>query len=105
MVYFDDILIYSLTIENHKEHVRQVLETLRKEKLYANAEKCVFAIDHIDFLGFVVSSKRVHVDEKKVATIGLHPPILVRYGAFMDSLVSIEDLLKILVPLLHLSMR
>jgi len=57
VVYFDDILIYSLTVEEHKEHVRKVLETLRKEKLYANMEKCVFAIDHIDFLGFVVSSK------------------------------------------------
>jgi len=55
VVYFDDILIYSLTLEDHKEHVRQVLETLRKEKLYANLEKCVFSIDHIDFLGFVVS--------------------------------------------------
>jgi len=36
VVYFDDILIYNLTIEDHKEHVRQVLETLRKEELYAN---------------------------------------------------------------------
>jgi len=69
VVYFDDILIYSLSLEDHKKHVRQVLETLRNEKLYANLEKCVFAIDHIDFLGFVVSSKWVHVDEEKVATI------------------------------------
>ena len=52
VVYFDDILIYSLSLEDHKKHVRQVLETLRKEKLCANPEKCVFAIDHIDFLGF-----------------------------------------------------
>jgi len=69
VIYFDDILIYSLSLEDHKEHVRQVLETLRKEKLYANLEKCVFSIDDIDFLGFVVSSKGVHVDEEKVATI------------------------------------
>jgi len=51
------------------KHVRQVLETLRKEKFYANPEKCVFAIDHMDFLGFVVSSKEVHVDDEKVAAI------------------------------------
>jgi len=56
-----------LTIKDHKEHVRKVLETLRKEKLYANPKKCVFSIDHIDFLGFVASSKGVHVDEQKVA--------------------------------------
>jgi len=69
VIYFDDIVIYNLSLEYHKEHVRQVLETLRKENLYANPEKCVFAIDHIDFLGFVVSSKGVHVDEEKVAAI------------------------------------
>jgi len=39
VVYFDDILIYNLNIEDHIEHVRQVLETLRKEKLYATLEK------------------------------------------------------------------
>ena len=50
-------------------HVRQVLEILRKDELYANPKKCVFAIDHIEFLGFVVSSKGVHVDEQKVAAI------------------------------------
>jgi len=67
--YFDDIFIYNLNIEDHKEHVRQVLETLRKDELYANPEKCVFALDHIKFLGFVVISKGVHVDEQKAATI------------------------------------
>jgi len=45
VVYFDDILIYNLNIEDHKEHVRQVLETLKKDELYANLEKYVFAID------------------------------------------------------------
>ena len=69
VVYFEGILIYSLSLEDHKKHVRQVLTTLRKEKLYANPKKCVFAIDHIDFLGLVVSSKGVHVDKEKVAAI------------------------------------
>jgi len=44
--YFDDILVYSLSLKDHNQHVKQVLETLRKEKLYANMGKCVFAIDH-----------------------------------------------------------
>ena len=63
VVYFDDILIYSLSLEDHESHVRQVLETLRKEKLYANHAKCFFALDHTDFLGFMVSHKGVHVDQ------------------------------------------
>ena len=50
-------------------HVRLVLETLRKEHLYVNLAKCMFALDHIEFLGFVVSSKGVHVDQTKVVTI------------------------------------
>ena len=69
VVYFDDILIYSLSLKDHESHVRQVLETLRKEKLYANHAKCFFVLDHIDFLGFVVSHKGVHVDQTKVAAI------------------------------------
>jgi len=69
VVYFDDILIYSLSLKDHDSHVRQVLETLRKESLYVNHAKCMFALDHIDFLGFVVSFKGVHVDKEKVATI------------------------------------
>jgi len=50
-------------------HVRKVLETLRKDLLYANPEKYVFPIDHVEFLGFVVSSKGVNVDEQNVAAI------------------------------------
>jgi len=42
VVYFDDILVYSLAIKEHKEYVRQVLETLRKEKLYADPKNVSF---------------------------------------------------------------
>ena len=50
-------------------HVRLVLETLRQEKLYANLKKCSFCMDKVNFLGFVVSSKGVEVDEEKVKAI------------------------------------
>ena len=86
VVYFDDILIYSLSIEDHKEHVRQVLETLRQKELYVNPKKCIFAMDHIDFLGFVVSLKGCMLMNKRwqKLKIGIHPPILVKYEAFRD---------------------
>ena len=47
----------------------QVLDELRKEKLFANLEKCSFCKDHVVFLGFVVSAKEIEVDESKVKAI------------------------------------
>jgi hypothetical protein len=55
VVYFHDILIFSKTIKEHVDHIQQVLNVLRKEKLYANIEKCKFCTDQAAFLGFVVS--------------------------------------------------
>lgn len=69
VVYFDDILVYSTTLELHVEHLRSVLSMLRKEQLFANLEKCTFCTDHVVFLGFVVSSKGVQVDEEKIKAI------------------------------------
>jgi len=69
VVYFDDILIYSKSYDDHVVHLRCVLEALRMEKLYANMEKYVFCMDHVIFLGFVVSSQGVQVDSEKVKAI------------------------------------
>ena len=69
VVYFDDILIYSKILEEHVLHLRNVLEILIKEQLYANLKKCVFCMDKLVLLGFVVSSKGVDVDEVKVKAI------------------------------------
>jgi len=69
VVYFDDILIYNHTIEEHVEHHKMVLDVLRTKKLYANLEKCTFCTDKDVFLTFVVSGQRVEVDEFKVEAI------------------------------------
>ena len=47
IVYFDDILVYSKSLEDHATHVKQVLVILHKEKLYANLAKCSFAQDKL----------------------------------------------------------
>jgi hypothetical protein len=66
VVYFDDILIYSKEIDEHISHLRQVLDVLRKESLYANLKKCDFCMDKIVFLGYMVSAKGIEMDEAKV---------------------------------------
>jgi hypothetical protein len=69
VVYFDDILIYSKTLDEHVEHIRCVLAVLREQKLYANLEKCTFCTDKVVFLGFVISGQGVEVDEDKIKDV------------------------------------
>ncbi|XP_048596408.1 uncharacterized protein LOC125578144 [Brassica napus] len=69
VVYFDDILVYSKNLEDHKMHLKSVLEVLRKEKLFANLGKCSFGTDHVVFLGFVVGADGLRVDEEKIKAI------------------------------------
>ena len=57
MVFIDDILLYSKTEEEHQEHLRIVLERLRKEKLYAKYKKCEFWLKQVAFLGHIISEK------------------------------------------------
>src|SRR4051812_38746296 len=69
VVYLDDILVCSKSLEEHVTHVKEVLQILRHEKLYANLPKCTFAKDKLIFLGFVVSSNGIEVDVSKVKDI------------------------------------
>ena len=73
VVYFDDILVFSKSLKHHVTHLRTVLQTLKKERLYANMDKCLFSVDKLVFLGFVMSSKGVHVDESKINAIKTWP--------------------------------
>uniref|UniRef100_A0A2N9IRC6 Reverse transcriptase domain-containing protein n=1 Tax=Fagus sylvatica TaxID=28930 RepID=A0A2N9IRC6_FAGSY len=69
VVYFDDILVYSKDLNEHIEHLRYVFDVLRCEKLYANFKKCTFCMEKVVFLGYVVSTKGIEVDEEKVKAI------------------------------------
>ena len=65
VVYFDDILIFSKSLDDHIEHLRAVLAVLKEEQLYANLAKCTLCTDKIVIFGFVVLSQGVEVDEEK----------------------------------------
>ena len=51
----DDILVYSKDQESHDTHLRVVLETLKKEQLYAKLSKCEFWLNEVSFLRHIVS--------------------------------------------------
>ena len=55
VVFIDDILVYSQNEEEHKEHLRLLLEMLREDHLYAKFIKCEFWLKEVGFLGHVIS--------------------------------------------------
>jgi hypothetical protein len=69
IVFLDDILIYSKTLEEHKKHIEQVLELLRVNKLYAKKSKCEFFKLSIEFLGHTLSASGKGMQEDKVKAI------------------------------------
>ncbi|GJU78327.1 putative reverse transcriptase domain-containing protein [Tanacetum coccineum] len=66
IVFIDDILIYSRNKEEHANHLRIILELLKKEKLYAKFSKCDLWTSIMQFLGHVIDSQGIHVDPAKI---------------------------------------
>ncbi|GKB84158.1 putative reverse transcriptase domain-containing protein [Tanacetum coccineum] len=69
IVFIDDILIYSKNKKEHEEHLKAILELLKKEELYAKFSKCEFWISKVQFLGHVIDSQGIHVDTAKIESI------------------------------------
>ena len=69
VVFIDDILIYSKTEEEHKKHLKIVLQELREHQLFANFSKCDFFKDKIQCLGHVVTKEGISVDPDKIRAI------------------------------------
>ncbi|GKD84089.1 putative reverse transcriptase domain-containing protein [Tanacetum coccineum] len=69
IVFIDDILIYSKNKQEHEEHLKLILELLKKEELYAKFSKYDFWILKVQFLGHVINSQGIHVDPAKIKSI------------------------------------
>ncbi|GJU12266.1 putative reverse transcriptase domain-containing protein [Tanacetum coccineum] len=69
IVFIDDILIYSRNEKEHEEHLKIILELLKKEELYAKFSKCEFWINTVKFLGHVIDSSGIHVDPAKIEAV------------------------------------
>ena len=69
LVYLDDILIFSRTLQEHIQHIRGALEKLRAAQLYARLHKCAFFQQKVEYLGFDVSSQGIQPSPEKVRTV------------------------------------
>ena len=76
VVFIDDIISYSKSEEEHKDHLRAVLQRLRNHQLYAKFSKCEFWLRQVGFLGHVLTQEGIAVDPKKVkAVLGWKPQL------------------------------
>ena len=69
LVFFDDILIYSSSWEDHLQHIKFVLDILWSHNLFLKREKCQFGQTKIKYLGHLIDVEGVSVDPQKVAAM------------------------------------
>jgi hypothetical protein len=69
VVFIDDILVYSKNKEEHEEHLRLVLQKLRKHKLYAMLSKCEFLLNEVSFFCHVITDGDIAMDPGKVRDV------------------------------------
>ncbi len=105
IVYIDDILIYSPNLDEHQQHVTQVLQRLRQHHLYLKLEKCEFHQSTVQFLGYVITPDGVQMDQGKEEAVRNWPqPTTVkelqRFLGFASTAVSSPNTAKCLLHLL-----
>src|SRR5882724_5473815 len=73
VIYINDIIIFSNSLEEHRVHIRCILECLRKCDLHSKPEKCLFHMQKIEFLGFMVTPTGISMDTAKTDTVNAWP--------------------------------
>jgi hypothetical protein len=69
IAYLDDITVYSDNIEDHIQHVEQVLTVLDNAGLHLNPKKCVFHTDTIEFLSFIIKKDNISMNSTKIEAV------------------------------------
>ncbi|SPO30394.1 related to pol protein [Ustilago trichophora] len=69
VVYLDDFLIFSNTVDEHIQHVTEVLTRLKRHRLFAKPSKCAFHTDTVEFLGYIIKPSGIEMDPEKVRTV------------------------------------
>ena len=111
IIFIDDILAYSKTQEQHEEHLRDVLETLRRERVFTKFSKCEFWLREVQFLGHLVNHNGILVDLTKVEAMMRweipKSPFEIRSFLGLASYYQrfIQDFFKIAVPLTRLTKK
>ena len=73
LAYLDDILIFSRTLEEYSKHVKIVLEHLCKWNLYCKLLKCIFVVTKVTFLGFILTTHGIAIEQDRIQTISNWP--------------------------------
>ena len=73
VVYMDDLLIYSKSLEEHLKHLEKILQRLKEHKLYVSPKKCEFPKQELKFLGLIINNKGIQVDKSKVNVVETWP--------------------------------
>nr|GEX20809.1 retrotransposon-related protein [Tanacetum cinerariifolium] len=86
LVFFDDILVYSLDLESHIQHLTLVLQEIRSHALFAKKSKCVFGAKRVEYLGHVITSEGVATDQTKTEAMQQWPipENLKQFRGFLD---------------------
>jgi hypothetical protein len=94
--YLDDTLIYSNSLDEHKRHVRQLLQRLKEHGLQADIAKCEFHVHKVKYLGLIVSTDGIEMDPAKVSAVKEWPTHKTSrtFKVFLDLRISTEDSLE-----------
>ena len=111
VVFIDDILVYSKSMEEHVYHLRIVLQILREYQLYAKFSKCDFWTESVAFLGHVVIKDGIQVDPQKIEAVSEwpRPTTLTEIRSFLG-LVGyyrrfVHDFSRIAAPMTRLTQK